>query len=355
MTEPKGTSRPREGEPREREPREGEPREREPRERGPRDRRLLAGVVVVLAVMLVGVAAVVGYYGAAVLGGLNAMERASTVMPAEGASRPAPVAAAEDRAEEPVNVVLMGSDTRGGERGRSDVLQLLHIPGDRSGIFLMSFPRDTWVDIPGRGEAKINAAYSYGGAALTVQTMEQLLDVPMDHVAIIDFGGFIRVIDALGGVTVYNEHASGSDGHTFPEGPVELTGESALVFVRERYNVPGGDLGRAERQRDVIIAVIDKLASTDTLTDPSKFRDAVTSLGPNFTVDEGLDNGRIAELGWKLRSSAGNVRSMQLPITGLGWSDDGQSIVIRDDIALEELRAALRADDLAGFYTSHGA
>lgn len=315
-----------------------------------RERTGLLVTLGVLGALVVGLGVVVGYYGLAVLDAMNSVIRDPEAMPDPEVSRPAPVETSAGATAVPVNIVLMGSDTRGGERGRSDVLQLVHIPGDRSAIYLMSIPRDTWVEIPGRGEAKVNAAYSYGGAALTVQTLEQLFEVPMDHTVVVDFEGFVAVIDAIGGVVVQNDHASGSGGFVFPKGPVALTGESALVYVRERYNVPGGDLGRAERQRDVIMAVVSKLASGDVLTNPGTFRDAVTTLGPNFTVDAGLDNARLFDLAWDSRGAVGAMRSFQLPITGLGTSADGQSIVVKDDVALGELREALRGDEMAEFY-----
>ena len=250
-------------------------------------------------------------------------------------------------------MVLMGSDTRGGERGRSDVLQLLHISGDRQNVFLMSIPRDSYVEIPGRGKAKINAAYSWGGAPLAVETMELLLDVPMDNTVLIDFEGFKNVIDALGGVTVVNREASSSHGLDFPKGEITLSGEEALWFVRERKNLSDGDFGRATRQRDVIKAVLGKLASGGVLSDPGRFRESVTELGKNFTVDEGLTNDNIIRLGWELKGvSPSDIKSFQIPTAGFGWTDDRQSIVLLDEDKLDELRTALRADDMLAFYES---
>ena len=335
---------------------EGSVRGKRPRKRL-RDRWLLLSVVGLLLVVLVGAAALATYYGKATLDALDSVKREPSLAPSPGASRPAPVVVPPSKEGEvsnpPINFVLMGSDTRGGERGRSDVLQILHVPGDRSGSYLMSIPRDTWVDIPGHGKAKVNAAYSFGGAGLTIQTLEQLLDVPMDHTVIIDFQGFIRVIDALGGVTVENKYPSSSQGYDFPAGEVELTGESALVFVRERYNLPNGDFGRAERQRDVVTAVVKKIASADTLTDPNKFREVVTTLGPNFTVDEALTNQAIIDLGMGMGLNARNVRSFQFPVTGTATSNDGQSIVLMDEEKVARLKEALRADDMASYYETY--
>ena len=314
-----------------------------------RNRRLLFSVLGVLVAVLLAGIGIATWYGKSAVDALDNINRDSNLMPT--GERPAPVDPVEGKA--PLNMVLMGSDTRGGERGRSDVLQLLHISGDRQNVFLMSIPRDSYVEIPGRGKAKINAAYSWGGAPLAVETMELLLDVPMDNTVLIDFEGFKNVIDALGGVTVVNREASSSHGLDFPKGEITLSGEEALWFVRERKNLSDGDFGRATRQRDVIKAVLGKLASGGVLSEPGRFRESVTELGKNFTVDEGLTNDNIIRLGWELKGvSPSDIKSFQIPTAGFGWTDDRQSIVLLDEDKLDELRTALRADDMLAFYES---
>lgn len=314
-----------------------------------RNRWLLFSVLGVLVAVLLAGIGIATWYGKSAVDALDNINRDSNLMPT--GERPAPVDPVEGKA--PLNMVLMGSDTRGGERGRSDVLQLLHISGDRQNVFLMSIPRDSYVEIPGRGKAKINAAYSWGGAPLAVETMELLLDVPMDNTVLIDFEGFKNVIDALGGVTVVNREASSSHGLDFPKGEITLSGEEALWFVRERKNLSDGDFGRATRQRDVIKAVLGKLASGGVLSDPGRFRESVTELGKNFTVDEGLTNDNIIRLGWELKGvSPSDIKSFQIPTAGFGWTDDKQSIVLLDDEKLGELKTALRADDMLSFYES---
>ena len=314
-----------------------------------RNRWLLFSVLGVLVAVLLAGIGIATWYGKSAVDALDNINRDSNLMPT--GERPAPVDPVEGKA--PLNMVLMGSDTRGGERGRSDVLQLLHISGDRQNVFLMSIPRDSYVEIPGRGKAKINAAYSWGGAALAVETMELLLDVPMDNTVLIDFEGFVNVIDALGGVTVVNREESSSRGFDFPKGEITLSGEEALVFVRERKTLSNGDFGRAARQRDVIKAVLGKLASGGVLSDPGRFRESVTELGKNFTVDEGLTNDNIIRLGWELKGvSPSDIKSFQIPTAGFGWTDDRQSIVLLDEDKLDELRTALRADDMLAFYES---
>lgn len=316
-----------------------------------RDRRLLLAVIGVLVLALVAVLAVVAWYGKVTYDAVDRVQRDPDLMPTHSA-RPTPAPTKEGAENPPMNIVVMGTDARNpDERGRSDVLLLLHLNGDRDSGYLISFPRDYWVDIPGRGTAKINAAYSWGGTALTIHTLEELLDVPIDHAAVIDFDGFKHVIDALGGVTVHNRFPSAQGDHTFPEGDVFLDGESALRFVRERKNLPGGDLSRAERQREVFSAVADKLLSRDILTNPVAFRDSVTTLGENFTVDEELDNQGIFDLGRSLGlRRSGDIRLLQAPTAGFGTSADKQSYVRVDEAQLAALADALRNDTMDEYY-----
>lgn len=315
-----------------------------------RNRWLLVTVVAVLGALLLGAAGIAIYYGVSALNALNEVQRDPGLMPT--GQRPSAVEP-EDPSKAPLNILLMGSDTRGDERGRSDVLQLLHISGDRKNVYLMSIPRDSYVSVPGYGMAKVNAAYSWGGVPLAIETVEGMLNVPIDHTAIIDFDGFVNVIDAVGGVTVFNKEESSNGGYNFPVGNVTLTGDSALAYVRERYDLSGGDFSRAERQRDVIKAVLMKLASRGVLSDPGAFREAVGTLGSNFTVDSGLTNNEIVDLGWQLRSfRPDDIKSFQLPTAGFDTTADGQSIVLVDQTKLGELQQALRADDLETFYKS---
>lgn len=320
-----------------------------------RDRWLLLTLIIVLTVGVVAAATVAGWYGKALLDGMDSVQRDPGLTPVyhpDQSPRPSPVPTAAGQQNAPMNLVLMGTDARNpDERGRSDVLILLHITGDRKSAYLISLPRDYWVDIPGKRTAKINAAFSWGGPALTVQTVEQLMNIPIDHTIMIDFEGFTRVIDAVGGITVYNRHASTIDGFTFPEGDVTLNGESGLKFVRNRYGLPGHDFDRSERQRDVIIAVLDKLTSRGVLTNPGMFRDAVTTLGPNFTVDQAFTNDKIIELGLQLRITGGkDVYSMLAPVGGYGVSSDKQQYIKVDEAKLAKLADAIRGDTVGEYY-----
>ena len=254
-----------------------------------------------------------------------------------------------------IDYVLMGSDSReagDANAGRSDTLMVLHLAADRKSAYLISFPRDMYVSIPGHGKNKINAAFSFGGAPLAVETLEQLLGTRMDHVALVDFDGFIRLTELLGGVTVDNEHASKSRGYTFPKGEITVKGDEALAFVRERYELPNGDLDRAERQRLVVQAILKKALSRDVLADPAEFTGFVAGVAQNVTVDSGLSDDEIRKTALSLRLTADDLKLLQAPITGFDMVH-GQSIDVVDTAGLAELAKALHDDDMAEYVEEH--
>lgn len=332
-----------------------------PRRGRRRNRRALFITLGLLAVVLIAGIGLVGYYGKAINDALSSVERDDTLLPTDDDGYTPPPGKAVPPGEEidgvkaPINILILGTDSRGaGDRGRSDVFMLAHIAGDRNSIDLISIPRDYWVPIPGHGSAKINAAYAWGGAPLSVRTVQELLGIRIDHVAMTNFDGFIDAIDAVGGVTVHNDQASGSGGYTFPAGTVTLeTGDKALTYVRERYNLSGGDFDRNERQRDVVMAVFDKLTSRGVLADPARFRDSITTIGPSFTVDSGLTNSAIIDLAMGLGfEGSGNIRSMMAPEAGFGTSIDRQSYVRVDQPGIERLGQALRDDEMASYHAS---
>lgn len=316
-----------------------------------RGRRALRWALASLAVVMALVVGLVGFYAVRGTQALNDIRRDSALLP-DYAGRPVASPRATDG--QPVNFVLMGSDSRGDDRGRSDVLMIAHLNAAHDQLYLISFPRDMYVAIPGHGKNKINAAYSFGGPALTVRTLEQLLDVRMDHTAIIDFEGFIGLSEAVGGVTFFNEVDSGSGGHRFPRGTLTLSGDELLTYVRERYDLPRGDLDRAARQRTVVKALTLKLLKPSTVANPVAFNAVAGQIGTYFTVDDQLTNDAV----WRLATNLGirggdDIRSLQAPISGFGRSPAGASIDIVDTEKLAELAAALRADDLEPYWQAN--
>lgn len=239
---------------------------------------------------------------------------------------------------------------------RSDTMMWIHIPADRKNIYIMSIMRDTWVDVPGHGESKINSATALGGIPLTVQTLEDMFDTRLDHVAMMDFEGFRAMTDALGGVEVNVPAAFNTRRFSFAAGKQELTGEQALAFVRERKAFSDGDFQRVKNQQLFLKAILSRFLTAETLTNPATLSKLVDTVSPYVSVDASLDAGKAAALAVELRDvRASNVTSFTLPTLGTGTSADGQSIVLRDDAAIAGIRDALKQDTLGTYLEQSGA
>lgn len=255
-------------------------------------------------------------------------------------------------ASDDINFLIMGSDSRqsGGDptdwqagAQRSDVLMLVQITGDKKGVNVMSIPRDSWVDIPGYGQAKINAAYSYGGAGLAIQTVENLMGVHIDHFMITDFTSFEKLTDALGGVTIASS-----------EGVKTYSGAEALAYVRERYSLPRGDFDRVQRQQAWIRAIFQSVFSKSVLTDPGKLAEMVSIVAQYSALDDSLDFDSLLSLASGMSGlRSGGVKFFTAPFIGTDTSADGQSIVVLDMEALRELSEAWNQDKLAEYLVTH--
>lgn len=251
-------------------------------------------------------------------------------------------------ADLPMTVLLIGSDLRagadvgGGVTGqRADSIMLVRFDTDGA-VTVLSIPRDSWVPIPGVGTEKINASLA-GSPSLVVRTVEDLTGVPIDHVVLVDFNGVRDLTTALGGVTVDNPTASTDPlTHThFDAGPITLSGDRALTFVRERYGLPGGDFGRIDHQQELVSAIGRQLAAADLLAHPALLRQTVGIVARDVTVDSGLTPQLMTQLGVAvLTAPPGAVRFYTAPWSGFGTSADGESYV-RLDMPL--LGAACRA------------
>lgn len=328
------------------------------------ERRRRPFLVALIATLggLVGIAAVLAVVASVFVGGLaRSYDRNTDTIadPFPPGQRPA---VSGDGAGAPMNILLIGSDSRAnldpdGDHaagGRSDTLMLAHLPADRKSVSLMSIMRDSWVDVPGHGTAKINAAYALGGVQLTVQTVEQLLDVRIDHVAEIDFAGFSGMTDALGGVTVDAPKDFTARGHHFTAGPNHVDGAAALAFVRERYSFADADHTRVRNQQTFMRGIVDGLLSKGTITDPGRIQDFVTATSKYLSVDAGLDFGTLVGLGWSLRGvTPSDLQTFTMPTAGGGTSADGQSYVAVNQGAVQSLSAALRSDDLTGWLAAN--
>lgn len=271
-----------------------------------------------------------------------------------------------DEDDESLNILLLGADSGGdgsGETedlpqvpnsGRSDTIMLLHVPEDRDSVQVMSIMRDLWVEIPGHGEHKINAALSLGGIGLTVHTIESMFDSRIDHVAAVDLEGFEGLVDAMDGVTVDSPEAfTAREGTDFAAGPQQMDGGTALTFVRERQAFTDGDYTRVRNQQAFVNGVLSEMLSPSNLTSPGRVQDMVEEFSPFITVDDTLDSSTLGSMAWSMRDVRGsNIDMFTLPTGGLGRSSDGQSIVLRDDAAIAEIGSALQEDTLEDYLQS---
>jgi LCP family protein required for cell wall assembly len=269
-----------------------------------------------------------------------------------------PSASVDARAQ---NILVLGSDTRGEHNTsiqdltgqRSDVIMVVHIPANHEGIWVMSIMRDSWLEIPGHGQAKINAALSWGGVPLAVQTVESLIKTRIDHVAVVDFAGFEAITDALGGVEIDNPVAFASSkltGHTFAAGKQIVTGEEALAYVRERYAFADGDFTRVRNQQRFFKAMLSTVMSRRTVTNPGTLTNLVESITPWIAVDDGLDFAYLTGLELQLIDLHGSdLTFFNLPTNGTGTSADGQSIVNIATGELPALQQAFQTDTLADY------
>jgi LCP family protein required for cell wall assembly len=270
----------------------------------------------------------------------------------EGA-RPAPATPAQQAGEGPVTFLLVGSDTRATAEegiaagGRSDAIMIARFSADREHAQLISIPRDSWVDIPGHGMAKVNAAYAYGGPTLLIQTVEQLTDVRIDHYVAIDFQGLIQVTDDLGGVDVVVAETTSNGPYTFPAGVNHLDGDQARWYLGQRYGLPGGDFDRVRRQQQYLQAMFGKLFSSDTFTDPGRLDAALLAVTSAVAVDEQLGNTAMLSLTYSLRGLApDNVDFFTAPVLGTG-TEGAASVVYLDDVAGERMWGYLQTDSLS--------
>lgn len=200
-----------------------------------------------------------------------------------------------DPVNDPISILFLGLDTRDGDlRGRTDAMILTTFNPNERSVRMLSLPRDSYVPIVGRGtNDKINHAHAFGGIDMTVDTVESYLNVPVDYVVSLNFDAFMDIIDSIGGVEVdvpmpiYDRDNATYGEISIDEGLQTLNGEEALAYVRMRKQDPRGDIGRGERQRDVIEAVIRQSVNFRTITNFNTMLDSLeNNLSMNLTFSQ---------------------------------------------------------------------
>ncbi|KQS60648.1 hypothetical protein ASG36_07110 [Geodermatophilus sp. Leaf369] len=267
-------------------------------------------------------------------------------------SRPAPATPEDGTDAEPVTFLLVGSDTRadiaGGELpdARSDAIMIARLSGDRQHVQVVSIPRDSWVDIPGHGKNKINAAYAFGGPSLLVQTVEQLTGVRIDHYAAISFEGLISMTDALGGVDVEVAETTSWGPYTFTQGTNHLDGDQARWYVGQRYDLPGGDFDRVRRQQNYLRSLFTKLFQQGTFSSPGQLDEVLLAVTSSIAVDDSLGNGGLLSLALSARGvTPDGVDFFTAPVLGTG-TEGAASVVYLDTTTAERMWGYLQSDSL---------
>ncbi|WP_455907923.1 LCP family protein [Streptomyces murinus] len=278
----------------------------------------------------------------------------------------APTAAAAPLPAGSLNILVLGSDSRSGKAdkelgggdssgARSDTAMVVHLDAGRTRATVVSIPRDTLVTrpscpLPDGGSTAVaygsmfNSAFSVGGPVCAVKTVESITGVRMDHFVEIDFSGFVKLVDALGGVDVTTTQSIDDDkSHLhLAAGAHHLDGKQALALARTRHGIgDGSDLGRIGLQQLLVKALLERISGTNLLTDPAKLYTVADAVTKSLTTDTGLDSlTELTELGKSLKGlSADQVKTVMMPVV-TAPSDPNRVIAKEPDA--ENLWATLR-------------
>jgi LCP family protein required for cell wall assembly len=313
-----------------------------------RRRAILLGAVAALLVLTVGALVGVYAYGRSLNAGLKRTDAFAGISPSHRPAR---------TVEGALNLLVLGTDSRdpSGDPGRSDTMMLMHLDADHRHAYVISIPRDTWVYVPpapdGNGDtmAKINSAYAWGGIPLAVQTVEQFTGVRVDHVVQVDFAGFQKVIDAMGGVNLDIDQTITSifpPYRAFKQGRQHLDGAEALDYVRQRYQFDDGDLTREKHQQELLAALLNEAAAAGTMTDLGRMDTLLRSVTACLTVDEGFD---LVDVALQLHNLRGpDVTYLTSPVAGTDWEGD-EAVVLPDEDRSAQLYAAVRQDAVGAY------
>ncbi len=243
--------------------------------------------------------------------------------------------------KDPISILMVGVDERDGDHGRTDSMLVITVNPEKKTTKILSIPRDTRTQLlysenPKKNRIdKINHAYAYGGIEMSIETVENFLNIPIDYYIEVNMEGFKDIVDAVGGINVNNKYAFELDGVTLKEGPQHLNGTKALQYARMRKADPRGDFGREERQREVISKIIQKGKSLSTLT---KYDDILGALEDNIKTNLTLDD--IIGIQSTYKPAAEKIDKLE--IKGDGDTIDSIWYYIVDDETRQELSDQLR-------------
>ncbi len=259
----------------------------------------------------------------------------------------------------PLNILVAGVDQRTGlthhqevilhvgndVSSNSDTLMLVHVSADRRRVTVVSIPRDSWVDIPGHGMSKINAAYGYGGARLMVQTVEQATGLTINDYVEVNFLGFVHVIDALGGVNICLPHAVDDtySGLRLSAGVHHVDGITALAYARDRHSFAASDLARIQDQQRLMSTALSEGIHSGLLANPIRLSHFVSAALSALTVNQGLNVSALADQMRGITSQ--DVTFMTVPLASVAYQTPAGEVAVQwNSLAASELFNELTND-----------
>lgn len=263
------------------------------------------------------------------------------------------------------NWLLVGSDQRGASTpqkwrigsAHSDTIMLLHLPEkEKERAYIVSIPRDSYVNVPGHGMSKINQSFALGGPLRLTETVQQLTGIHIDHFAAIDFHGFKEMTDALGGVEIELRYPvqDPTNDWSWPAGRNRLNGDDALHFVRERKGLPSADVDRVKRQHAFLKAMAEKAVSTGTLTNPVKLDQFMQAVSRAIAVDDTANIATLRGLTLRMaRVGPEGITFVSVPVGGTAWVGK-QNVALLDETLSKGLFEAIRKDEVGSFVERHG-
>lgn len=322
---------------------------------------IAAGVVLLVTVVGAGVNAVMGQ----LQGNITSVDVSAEL---GTSATQAPLVVDEETGEvQPVNILLMGSDTRSGKGNggfgsasqiggeRSDTTILLHVSADRKTALAVSIPRDTWITLPtctakngdtvGGYKARFNVAYDLGGPACTLKAVNEMTGIDVTNFMVVDFGGFKRIVEAIGGVEIClaADVDDSKSGLHLTKGKHVVTGAEALAFVRVRHGIgDGSDTSRIRRQQAFLSSLARQILSSDTLLNPAKLVGVLNAATSSLTADTQLANLENLK---SLLVSMKDVRPNDITFVTMPWypSGDGATILMNKKKA-KPIWAAIKDD-----------
>lgn len=244
--------------------------------------------------------------------------------------------------KKPFSILLMGIDTgdKGRvDRGRSDTMMVMTVNPANKKTTLVSIPRDTRTEIIGKGiQDKINHAYSYGGPAMAINTVQNLLDIPIDYFVSVNMAGMKQIVDAVGGVSVTPKISFTQDGFSFvKDETINVNGEAALAYSRMRKQDPEGDFGRQERQREIVLGILKKGASVDSILN---YQSVLKTMEDNLQTN--LEFNEMVSIFLNYSSALSTIDQIQMDGEGTRINDIYYLEIPED--ALSEISSELKSE-----------